>query len=250
MKRHIGTLALAAAVWLAGPARAADLNGTLDWAQRTDLALSVSGLVGQVEARPGQTVRQGDLLLALQPALFKARVAEARAEMERATEEEADARKDLERANELYARTVSSTTELDAARLRQARARAGLAAAQARLEQARQLLAESELRAPFDGVVLDRRAEPGMAVSAQCQPPVLITLARADRLLARAPLPADLAAGLLPGGAVRVQANGRVLEGSIAAVRHLGEAGYLLEVSLPREKGLRPGLAATLRLQP
>lgn len=250
MKQQIGVACLSLAASLAGMARAADLNAVLDWAQRAELALSVSGVVAKVEAQPGQTVRQGDLLLSLNPALFKARVAETHADMARMTEEEADARKDLERANELYARTVSSTTELDAARLRHTRARAGLAAAQARLEQARQQLAESELRAPYDSIVLDRRAEPGMAVSAQCQPPVLFTLARADRLLARAALPADLAAGLVPGMPARVQANGRVLEGGIAAVRHLGEAGFLLEVNLPREKGLRPGLAATIRLQP
>lgn len=239
-----------ASLLLSGAAGAADLNGVLGWSERVDLSLSVSGVIDQVTAHPGQKVQAGDLLLTLNPTLFKARVAEARAEAERMTEEEAEAKRDVDRAKELYARTVSSTTELDAAQLRHARARTGLEAAQARLEMARRLLAESELRAPFPAVILDSRARPGMAVAAQCQPPVLLSLARADRLSASAPIPAELAAQVSPGMTMQVLADGRSHGGEVTALRYLDEGGYRLEVSLPRSKGLRPGMAATLRLKP
>lgn len=243
------TLGLLAALFLARTA-AADLNGVLDWSQRTPLSLPVSGVVHSVNVQAGQSVKQGDLLLALEPTLFKTQVAETRAEMDRLTEDEADARRDLERVKELYARTVSSTTELDAAQLRLARARAGLAAAQARVERARRLLADSELRAPFDALVLERHVEPGMAVAAQCQPATLLTVARADEMLAIASLPAAQALGLRPGDAARVSLGGKEQTGVIRAVRFPPGREAQLEVALPRGGEMTPGQPVSLRVQP
>ncbi|MBI5330360.1 MAG: efflux RND transporter periplasmic adaptor subunit [Betaproteobacteria bacterium] len=233
---------------LAASAQAAEHAGVLDWSGRVSLAMTVSGVVETVMVQPGQNVKKGDLLAALNPALFKAGVAEARADMDRLTEEEAEAGRDLARVKELYNRTVAPTTELDAAKLRHARAVSGLAAAQARLEKARRLLAESELRAPFDAVVLQRMAEPGLVAAAPCQPNPLFTLAHADEILARANLEPAQAARVRPGAAAEVQAGGRSHKGVVRAVSIQGEMRYGIEVALPREAGLMPGLAAVIHL--
>lgn len=250
MTRHRLTLGLLAGLLAARLATGAELSGVLDWSQRTPLSLPVSGVIDSVHAQPGQSVKKGDPLLALNPTLFKAQVAEARAELDRLTEDEADARRDLERVKELYARTVSSTTELDAAQLRHARAKAGLAAAQARVERARRLLAESELRAPFDALVLERHAEPGMAIAAQCQPPALLTVARADELAAIASLPAAQALGLRPGDAARVSLGGKEQAGVVRAVRFPPGREAQLEVALPRGGEMAPGQPVGIRVQP
>lgn len=252
MTRPHPTLFLLVGLLAARLATGAELNGVLDWSQRTPLSLPVSGVIDSVNAQPGQWVKKGELLLALNPTVFKAQVAEARAELDRLTEDEADARRDLERVKELYARTVSSTTELDAAQLRHARARAGLAAAQARVERARRLLAESELRAPFDALVLERHAEQGMAVAAQCQPAVLFTVARGDELVVLASLPAAQALGPRPGDAARISLRGREHTGVIRAVRFPPGREAQLEVVLPRGVGMAPGQPASvsLRAQP
>jgi multidrug efflux system membrane fusion protein len=239
---------LTAALLLAAlPVRAADLPAQLDWYQRVELSTPVSGVVESVNVQPGQTARKGDLLLRLNPTLFKASLAEAQADSTRVGEEQADANKELSRANELYARTVSSTTELDASKLRQARATAQVAAARARVDKARRLLDESEIRAPFDALILDRQAEPGMAVASQNQPPVLLTVARADLIIARASLTADKAAGLKPGGHMDVSAGGKTLSGKIVAVRAKADAHYQLDVAIPRGN-LIAGMTASVRL--
>lgn len=250
MTRPHPTLFLLAGLLAARLATGAELNGVLDWSQRTPLSLPVSGVIDSVNAQPGQWVKKGELLLALDPTLFKAQVAEARAELDRLTEDEADARRDLDRVKELYARTVSSTTELDAAQLRHARAKAWLAAAQARVERARRLLAESELRAPFDALVLERNAEPGMAIAAQCQPPVLLTLARADEMAAIASLPAAQALGLRPGDGARIVLGSRELSGIIKALRFPAGQDAKLEVVLTRPAELAPGQPVRIRVQP
>lgn len=250
MTRRRFTLGLLAGLLATRLACGAELNGVLDWSQRTPLSLPVSGIVDSIPVQAGQKVKKGELLLSLEPTLFKAQVAEARAELDRLTEDEADAARDLERVKELYARTVSSTTELDAAKLRHARARAGLAAAQARVERARRLLAESELRAPFDAVVLERHAEPGMAIAAQCQPPVLLTLARADEMLAVASLPVAQALGLRLGEGTRVSLGDKAQAGVIRALRFPPGQTARVEVALPRGAGQAPGLPVSIRLEP
>lgn len=243
--RFIPTLILLA---LAAPLQAADHAAALDWSGRVSLTLSVSGVLDQVPARAGQVVKKGELLASLEPTLFKAAVAENRADLDRLTEEHADAKRDLERVQELYNRTVSATTELDAAKLRFARAQAGLAATQARLERARRLLAESELRAPFDAVVLSRHGEPGLVITSQCQPAAVFSVARADELIARAQVDGNQAASVKLGADTEVLAAGKTLKGRVVGLVAQTEGRYAIEVAVPRREGLLAGQPATIRL--
>lgn len=229
------------------PAWAADLPGRLDWSQRVEIATPLTGVVEAVHVQPGQRVDPGTVLLSLNQTVYKAGLMEARADIERLTEEQADAQRELDRAQELYARTVSSTTELDAAKLRHARASALLAAAEARAEKARRLLDETEPRAPYDALILDRTAEPGLAVAGQCQPPVLLVLARADEIVARAAVPASQAGSIKPGSKASVSVAGKSIAGKVASIRAKADGRYEVDVAIPRGS-LVAGLDATVRL--
>lgn len=227
---------------------AADIAAELDWSGRVSLAMSVTGVVESVSARPGQRLRKGEVLAALNATQFKAGVAEAKAEADRLNLELTDAKRDLARVQELYARTVSATTELDAAQLRHDRAAASLAGAEARLEKARRQLEESMLRAPFDAVVLARMAEPGLVAATPCQPNPLFTLARADEFTAHTLLTPEQASRIVLGRQAEVQAGGKRFKGEIRALSPQDGGKYRLEVAVPGEKGLMPGQPATIRL--
>jgi len=235
-------------ICLAFTAQAAEWPAHIDWSQRTSLSVPVQGIVESVSAYPGQVLKKGETMAALAALPFKAGVAEARADTDRLTEEETDARRDLDRVRELYARTVSATTELDAAKLRLARAVAGLAAAQARLERARWLLAESELRAPFDLVVLSRQAEPGMVVTSQCQATPLFSVARADELLVRASLDSSQIGAIHLGDPARVEAGSQALQGRVQAIAPQQDGHWSVDVVVAGANGLIVGDNATLRL--
>lgn len=94
------------------------------------------GYLADVRVRPGDLVKAGDLLLALDPSDLLVERAAARAELQRYSSE-------AERAE----------AEQKLADLRAARA--GLAQAQARLDLVEYRLARAEMRAPFDGVVIE-----------------------------------------------------------------------------------------------
>jgi RND family efflux transporter MFP subunit len=227
---------------------AAEYPAALDWSGRVSLTLSVSGVLDQVHARAGQVVKKGELLASLEPTLFKAAVAESRADLDRLNEEHADAKRDMDRVQELYARTVSATTELDAAKLRFARAQSGLAAVQARLERARRLLAESELHAPFDALILVRQGEPGLVITSQCQPAAVFSVARADELIARALADANQAGAVRIGGEAEVRVAGKILTGKVSGLAVQADGRYGIEVAIPRQGGLLAGQQATVRL--
>lgn len=240
---------LALGMLAANVAWASDYSAVLHWSQRVGMSTGSAGVVDRVLVQAGQQVRQGELLLALDQARYQAQVMEARADVERLLEEEAEAKRNFDREKELFDRTVTATTVLDAAKLRLAQAKSASQVGQARLERARRVLAESELHAPFPAVVVDRPAEPGMAV-AQCQPPVLLTLARSDEILARATLTPAQAAGIVLGAAATVQIGDKAQAGKVKAVRFVDgdKPAYLLEVAIPRAARWMAGQAATIKL--
>lgn len=168
MKRNIVAIALAG-LSLGG-------TGPLWAADKLELTTRVSGVVEEVQVKPGQRVKKGTVLLRLGRTVLQAHLDEASAEEARAQADEADAKRELERAQELFNRTVSSTSELDAATLRHTRAKAALTAAGARRAIAQKNLDDAELRAPFDGVVSALPGGPGTVVTADCQPKTLVIL--------------------------------------------------------------------------
>lgn len=230
------------------PLYAAEYPAELNWSGRVTLTMPVSGVVESIAVQAGQKVKKGALLAHLDASVYKAGVAETRADMDRLAEEQADAKLDLERVQELYARTVASTTELNAAKLRFARANAGLAAAQARVERARHLLAETELRAPFDALILQRHAEPGTVIAGQCQPAPILTIAQADQLVARALLDGKQAASVRWGSAAEVLLPGAVLPAKVHALVAGPDQRYSLEVAIPASDAVYSGQAVHIRL--
>ncbi|HQS57576.1 MAG: hypothetical protein B7Y56_09115 [Gallionellales bacterium 35-53-114] len=232
---------------------AADAPATLQWSHRVELSVPVSGVVQSVNATVGEQVKKGQVLLAMDGAIYRARVAENQAAITRLTAEAAEARRDFERVEELHARTVVATVELDQARLRLTRAEALLAEAKASLRQQQKMLDDTLVRAPFDAVVVMRQAEPGMSVAAGLQPQILLVLARAGEMLARLHLPAAQIETLKAGQQVTVVVGGQNYDGKIRAlglepVKVKDEAGYQVDVSFSSKAQLRAGIAAVVKL--
>jgi RND family efflux transporter MFP subunit len=243
-----GLLAMAAMV-----AQAADVAATLQWSQRVELSPRVSGIVREVAVNVGDRVKKGQPLLALDAALYEARVAEGRAAVARFAEETAEARRDLARTQELYDRTVISTSELEQAKLRHARAAAQLDGARARLRVEQKDLADSVLRAPFDAVVVARLVQPGQSVAVGLQPPALLVLAKAGEMTARFRLSADQINSLKAGQAVTVTVGKQGYPATLKtlgleAIREKDGMAYEANAVFAVPELLRAGSAATVRL--
>ena len=232
---------------------AADEQAVLQWSNRVELSVPVSGVVRSVNVNVGDQVKKGQMLLALDNVIFQAKVNEILASITRLTAEEAEAKKDLDRVKELYERTVVATAEFDQAKLRMVRAESMLAEARANLKLQQKGLEDSVLRAPFDAVVVSRQVEPGMSVASTLQPQTLLVLAKSGEMTARIYLGAALIEKLKVGQSATVVSSGQSYSGKIKALglepsKHDGAASYQVDVTFASKEQLRAGAAAVVKL--
>lgn len=140
----------------------------------------VDGQVLSVNYTEGQFVKQGDLLIRLDPADFNARVAQAEAVTTKDEVLLAKAQADLERSQGLKARGFVSDEKVNEIRTNLSSAAATLKADQAALELARLQLSYTAIRAPFSGIVGARLVFPGSTV--KINDTALVVVNRVDPL--------------------------------------------------------------------
>ena len=220
---------------------AAEVQGVLRWAGETDLSLPVSGVVDEVLVRPGQAVKQGQVMLKLDKRRVKARLRAAEARVARFKPGRDEAQRELERAEELFDRTVLSEVELQQAKIDFAEKNATLQEARAALVGARLDLEYSELKAPFDLIVLHVFSVKGQAVINALQPMPLISVTR-DRLLVSAPLPVAKLSGVDIGQQVTVTYDGKTVAGSVSRVTYdSGRRQSVLSISIADQQVVKGG---------
>jgi multidrug efflux system membrane fusion protein len=240
MKRTHGLLATGLG-WLlaAGAANAAELQAVTGWLQRVELGPLVSGVVSEVHVRPGDRVDKDARLVTLDRRDFASRVSRREAERRHAELLLEEAQREDERAAELYDRTLLSDHERNQAAIALESAKAAAEAARAALSRARLDLERSQLRAPFDALVLAVSAVPGQSVVSELQSQPLVTLADRSVVVARAAVDAEQAAGLVPGQGLRATLRGQSIEVRVREVGLEPLAGqveppyYALVVELP-----------------
>lgn len=137
------------------------ITGSVQPARRADLRAEVGAVVVQVLKDNGEAVRAGDLLLKLDDTSLRDGLASAEEALRAATQGYAQAERTVERLKTLQAQGMTSTQALEDAEVRRNGAQSELAAARARVVSARQQLQRTLVRAPFDGVVSERRASTG-----------------------------------------------------------------------------------------
>ena len=219
MKRIASWLAGITLCMLGGTTLAADLPAVVGWLQRVELGTLVSGVVSEVNVRPGQQVRRGDKLLSLDGRGFASQVSRRTAEHQYAQAALKEAKREDERAIELYDRTVLSDFERNQALVALKAARAVAERARAALVEARLDLERSVIEAPFDGAILAVNAAPGQSVVSELQSQPLVTIADTRNLRARALVDAAQAEKLQPGDSLDATLRGETVEAQVA---HIG----------------------------
>ncbi|WP_456379442.1 efflux RND transporter periplasmic adaptor subunit [Thiolapillus sp.] len=161
---------------------AEEYSVALEPGRQLTLGTLVSGVVGEVHVQPGQKVRQGELLLALDPREFQAQLTHAQAMVARANSLFAEALREENRARELYDRTLLSDHEMQKAQIGRLEAEAKKYGAAAELVQARLNLERSRITAPMDGWMQEVLAWKGQPLQNVLEIQPLLVLATADTL--------------------------------------------------------------------
>jgi len=232
-------------------AAAAEVDATLAWAGRVELTTPVGGRVQAVQVDVGAIAAKGNVLLKLDPRPFDARVRAANARIHGLKPAWEEVKRELERAEDLYERTVLSDVELQTARINHAKLEAQWREAHADLALVRLDREYSELRAPFDALVLQRLAEPGLVVVNEERAEPLLVVARAGHMQARAPVPLGELLAHQPGEVVKVKVLEQEYDARIVRLElEPRDGGYALVAEFPLAAGetLRAGMPAKLVL--
>jgi RND family efflux transporter MFP subunit len=154
-------------VWEQDEQPVLNLFGQIAAGRRTELRALVPGRV--VEVGPafdeGALVREGDLLVQIDPFDYRNKVAEQKALLSEAETRLEVVRRDLGRIRKLHTENNVSDQQLDDAMLAVKEQEAQLAQRRIGLERAERELADSRLVAPFDGVVNGVSADLGKQLS-------------------------------------------------------------------------------------
>ncbi|GGA93071.1 MexE family multidrug efflux RND transporter periplasmic adaptor subunit [Brucella endophytica] len=161
-----------------------EFSGRLEAVDRVQLRSRVAGAIQAVHFREGALVKQGDLLVSIDPAPFQAAVAQAQAQVEAAKARVELARLELERGRKLVASRTVSQSDLDQRMTTAHEAEASLRSAEAALQAAKLDLGYTEIRAPISGRAGRFEITPGNLVAAGSASPVLTTLVSADPIYA------------------------------------------------------------------
>lgn len=129
--------------------------------QQAKLASRVMGYIRSFEVSVGEYVRRGDLLLSIDPTDVKSMTKQAEAQLAQAKAALADAKADLDRFTKLHAQGSIPQQQLDKVKLAYQVAQENVNAAQAGLDQAKGQTQYTEVRSPFDGVVIQKMAVSG-----------------------------------------------------------------------------------------
>ncbi|WP_333607946.1 efflux RND transporter periplasmic adaptor subunit [Arsukibacterium sp.] len=137
------------------------LSGTLRARQHARLSARMEGLVARVLVDAGDSVKAGQVLLELDPALAQRRLQQLVAASQVSTSEWEEAQRLVSEAEQLSAQQLFPQTELALRQANLARATALQQQAQAALAQQQEVLDRHQLIAPFSGVIAAKLTEAG-----------------------------------------------------------------------------------------
>lgn len=137
------------------------VSGSLQPERRADLRAEVGALVQQVLKDNGEPVRSGELLVRLDDTAIRESLTSADESVRASTQAFEQAERQVQRLKTLQAQGMTSTQALEDAEVRRNNAQSDLVAARARVATARQQLRRTEVRAPFDGLLSERKVSAG-----------------------------------------------------------------------------------------
>ncbi|MEM7745429.1 MAG: efflux RND transporter periplasmic adaptor subunit [Pseudomonadota bacterium] len=140
--------------------------GVLEPGEVNVLAFEVGGRLGRITLDVGQRVSEGELLAQLDVDQFQTTIENRQAAVEEAQATLRQAEEDLARSQQLLDRGAGTVVQRDTDRTAVAQARAQLTQAEKNLASAQEDLADTNLFAPFDGIIDEIEVESFSTVAA------------------------------------------------------------------------------------
>jgi len=209
--------------------------GTIVSRQQSELPAEVSGKLEWV-ADVGAKLKWGDAVARLDDTLFRLRASENKATLTREKSRLKYLNKELKRLETLIKGDFSSKDALDKVLLDRDIARSEINVAKARVKVDEETLKRYSIRAPFDGIVLERSKKEGEWIGSG---ETVVMFSNPNKLEIVARVSEKSIVHLSPGYGVRVLADGRSTLGRIRAIVNVGDNDshlYEVRIDLVRDR--------------
>jgi membrane fusion protein, multidrug efflux system len=141
------------------------ITGSVEAERRADLRAEVSAVVLEVLKENGEPVRRGDLLVRLDQTAIRDALTSAEASARAAQLNYEQTERQYQRISKLLQENLVSAQQLEDAAIQRNSAQSEAEAARTQVVAARQQLERTEVRAPFDGLVSNRKVSAGDTAS-------------------------------------------------------------------------------------
>lgn len=213
--------------------------GTLRARQRAELGFEQPGRIADILVDVGDHVRAGQVLARLDASPAQWRLDKAQADRTAAAAALAERTTQLQQHESLAKDKIISATALEAVQTQQRLALSQLQAADAALAMARRDLTLSHIKAPFDGEIVARAAQPHSDIAAG-QPVLQIEAGQTLEVVSM--LPEAVAARLAPGQAAAARIGASATQPlKLERLSARSESGSLVQAVF-RLDGITPGL--------
>jgi HlyD family secretion protein len=140
-------------------------SGVVRPIDRVEIKSKASGQIEELPVEEGDFIHKGDLIAKLDQKDERAAVAQAQADLDIAQAQLKQAQRLFDRRSELFQKQLISEEEQDQIVLSLAVAKGTLVQATTALDRAKERLGESVVRAPIDGVILQKYVEEGQIIA-------------------------------------------------------------------------------------
>lgn len=222
--------------------------GTVYFTETSDVAAEVDGKLVSLAVQEGQRVAKGDPLVVLSADILNQSIANARALMDQAQADFDLAKLENERTTKLYRSQTVAEGEYDSKRLTALSAEKRVMATKATLNRLYVERSKKTIRAPYDGVVIERKAFRGEWVS---KGSVVVSVARDDEVDVVVNAPREAFGVVKPGLKVNVNAAGKEMSGEVFAAIPKGDVTtrtFPVKIRVQNDGSLAEGMEARVIL--
>ena len=234
--------------------RMVTLSGTLTGSEEAQVAAGAAGKVIATYVERGSVVRKGAVLAKLDSRAATAQAAQAAADAEGSKIQAQQAKLDCDRTEQMFQKGAISKADYDKAHTQCEASKWTVSSAEARKTLTAEALKDTEIRAPFSGMVVERAISPGEYVLPATK---VATIVDTDSLRVEITVPEADVALVKQGMLIDFRTSGgggadKLYHGKIRyvgpSVRRQSRDAVVEAVFSNEKKELRPGMFVTARL--
>ncbi len=216
--------------------------------QATIISSRILARIDNIKVRAGDKVEKGDLLIQLEQGDLNSQVLQAKQNIKAMQARHTEAKQNFERSVELFKKQLVSEFDLDKNRADFQSIVAELTAAEQVLSQAKTTLSYATLKAPINGLIVDRFAEPGDTAQAGAK---LLSLYNPLSLRVEAQVRERLALTLTHGQSIKIElpSVNKTIIGEIEEIvpaANTGSRSFLIKARINYHENLLPGMYARM----